>query len=194
MWVILAAAWSCWRSWWLSSVSRWKSGDLFASAAEPVGKQGRQAGPGGEFVVDVVELGAQRGEVIGGERDVAAFQRAALAQPGPSGAALVTVGLAERLVGSEDAGGEGAGTDRGVLAAHEPGDAARVGEDGPREAGLVVEAGVLVELGQPAFGFDGGGAGEVGVLVGIDHRPETLAAGACSDSTSARNPESEVSA
>jgi nitroreductase len=29
-----------------------ESGDLLASAAEPVGEQGRQAGPGGEFVVD----------------------------------------------------------------------------------------------------------------------------------------------
>jgi hypothetical protein len=116
-----------WTSSWLGRTVRrvtWSTGRggrgigrLLASAAEPVGKQGRQAGPGGEFVVDVVELGAQRGEVVGGGRDVAAFQRPALAQTGSGGTGQVAAGRAERLVGLEDAGGEGARIDRGVQAA-----------------------------------------------------------------------------
>jgi hypothetical protein len=67
------------------------------------------------------------------------------------------------LSGLEDASGEGARIDRGVLAAHEPSEASRVGEDGPRKAGLVVETSVLVELAQPPPGRGGGWAGEVGV-------------------------------
>lgn len=74
-----------------------ESGDLVPSTAQPVNEQGWQAGPGGEFVGDVVEFGAQRGEVVRGERDVAAFQRPAVAQAGSGSTGQVAWGAAREM-------------------------------------------------------------------------------------------------
>ncbi|MGH8934241.1 MAG: hypothetical protein ACRDZO_27300 [Egibacteraceae bacterium] len=91
--------------------------DLAATRTQSVLRQGRQAWADGQLVVDVIELGAQCDQVVDGERDVGAVQRAAGAERGVQDAAAVAVLVAERLGCGEDAGGEGAGIDRWVVAA-----------------------------------------------------------------------------
>jgi hypothetical protein len=79
--------------------------------------------------------------------------------------------LTECLVRLEDAGGERAGIDRRVVAAHDAFQAVWVGEDQAGEAGLVAE------LLEPAVGLGRRRPGELGVFVGVDHREEVFAAG-----------------
>jgi hypothetical protein len=119
----------------------------------------------------VGELGAQRGDVLAGERDVGAFQRPAVAQAGAGSATAVAVLVAKRLVWLEHAGGERAGIDGGVISAHEPDEPAVVGQDDAGETSLPTE---LVE---PARRFVGGWPGELSVFVGVDHRQEVVASG-----------------
>ena len=59
-----------------------KPGDLVAADTEAILQKGRQAGVAGEFVGDVGELSAEGGDVVAGERDIDAFQGAAVSQVG----------------------------------------------------------------------------------------------------------------
>ncbi|MFC8824934.1 hypothetical protein ACFT9I_06190 [Streptomyces sp. NPDC057137] len=89
--------------------------------------------------VEALGLAGEGAGVVGGQRHVPALQRLAAEWRGsardPSGAA------AQRLGGVEHADDVGAGVDLGVVAGQDAAQAGRVGDDGPGEAGAVVEAG-----------------------------------------------------
>lgn len=113
--------------------------DRVAAPGQAGVQQRWEDGAGAGSVVDAVGLGGKGGGVVGGQRNVAAFQRLAVVRDWTRTASGGGAGSAQCLVRVEDAGDVGAGVDLGVVAGQDAAQAGRVGDDGTGEPGAVVK-------------------------------------------------------